>query len=171
MKRIYITEAQLKHALTIKETINQVINKKPGESLESAVKTADREASQEAPNADINYVIPKEELTEDAVENSDCSIDNIVNYILTNYDEIDEFTTISEINNMIQDAYIQVCGCEMDYTNKQLFRDIRNSLLSKINEPIKETMVFTKKQIKEAKRNKRMSEGRVLTKADILKNL
>lgn len=62
MKKIYVTESQL--VKTLKETINQTIDKKPGEDLDNAIRTAAREVQQDAPNADVNFVIPKDEVNE-----------------------------------------------------------------------------------------------------------
>ena len=172
MKRIHITESQLKDVLKLKETINQTIDRKPGESIDNAVKNAAREVKQDAPSADVNFVISADEVNEDA--NGGVSVpQQVVDFILNNYKDIDCDCSVYELDNAIQDAYIECFGEEMEYDNKPLFREIRNILIDRlctrtVNES---TIVFTKKQIKEAKRNKRIAEGTVLTKSDILKGI
>ena len=83
MKRIHITESQLEDVLKLKETINQTIDRKPGESIDNAVKNAAREVKQDAPSADVNFVISGDEVNEDA--NGGVSVpQQVVDFILNN---------------------------------------------------------------------------------------
>ena len=171
MKRIHITESQLKNVLKLKETINQTIDRKPGESIDNAIKNAAREVKQDAPSADVNFVISGDEVNEDA--NDGISVpQQVVDFILNNYKDIDCDSTISEIKNAIQDAYIECFGEEMEYDNNSLYSEIINLLMDRLCSSVSESViVFTKKQIKEAKKNKRIAESTILTKSDILKGL
>ncbi len=171
MKRIHITESQLKNVLKLKETINQTIDRKPGESIDNAIKNAAREVKQDAPSADVNFVISGDEVNEDA--NDGISVpQQVVDFILNNYKDIDCDSTISEIKNAIQDAYIECFGEEMEYDNNSLYNEIINLLKNRLCSSVSESViVFTKKQIKEAKKNKRIAESTILTKSDILKGL
>ena len=127
MKRIHITESQLNDVLKLKETINQTIDRKPGESIDNAVKNAAREVKQDAPSADVNFVISGDEVNEDA--NGGVSVpQQVVDFILNNYTDIDCDCSVSELDDAIQDAYIECFGEEMEYDNKPLFREIRNML-------------------------------------------
>lgn len=172
MKRIFITESQLKETLKLKETINMAVDKKPGQDLDAAARDALTQAKKDAPSADVNLVVSSDELTEDA--NSGISVsEQVVDFILNNYEDITCDCSVPELDNAIQDAYIECFGEEMEYDNKALFREIRNMLIDRlctrtVNES---TIVFTKKQIKEAKKAKRIQESKVLTKGEILKSV
>lgn len=169
MRKIYITESQLKSVKKLMETINQTIDKKPGESLDTAVKRAQSEVRSDAPNADVNYVIPGDEVNEDGLTNVS---DQVVDYILTNwYDDIDETTPVSEIYSMIMDAYTEVTGDEIDS------EDIEEEIFQKLHKRFfnftkNESLVITKKQIKEALNKKRISEAvAVISKEDLINSL
>ena len=171
MKRIHITESQLKNVLKLKETINQTIDRKPGESIDNAIKNAAREVKQDAPSADVNFVISGDEVNEDVNDGTSVP-QQVVDFILNNYKDIDCDCSVSELNNAIQDAYIECFGEEMEYDNKALFREIRDLLIDRLCATVNESVaVFTKKQIKEAKKNKKIAESTILTKSDILKGL
>lgn len=66
MKKIYITEKQLVDFIKLDETIQQYVNKKPGQTIDAAIKDAARDSAREAPNAEIDFVISKDEVNEDA---------------------------------------------------------------------------------------------------------
>lgn len=171
MKRIHITESQLKNVLKLKETINQTIDRKPGESIDNAIKNAAREVKQDAPSADVNFVISSDEVNEDANDGTSVP-QQVVDFILNNYKEIDCDSTISQIKDAIQDAYIECFGEEMDYSNNTFYSQVINLLMDRLWSSVSESViVFTKKQIKEAKKNKRIAESTILTKSDILKGL
>lgn len=169
MRKIYITESQLKEVMKLKETINQTIDKKPGESIDTAVRRADMEVRSDAPNADVNFVIPKDEINEDGEASN--IVDGVVDFIYDNWrDEIDETSTMSEIYNMVQDAYIEVAGSEL--TDKNVAREIVFKLHQKIYRGVSESYTVTKKAIKEAKRQKRLSEAvNIISKENLLKGL
>lgn len=59
MRKFFVTPSQLYEAL------DQIIDKKPGETLDSAIKSAAQKAQQEAPNVDVNFVVPKDEVNEE----------------------------------------------------------------------------------------------------------
>lgn len=165
MKRIYITESQLMKVLS--ETINQTVNKKPGETIDSAIRNAAREVQHDAPNADVNFVIPKEEINEEG-EGLDL-ISQVNDYIIKNWgNELeDPHISTEAVKDMIQDAYIQVTGMEIQ--DKGLFRQIMNDLHKKV---YSESVVLTKKQIKEMKSKKRIAEAvKVVTKKGLLNSL
>lgn len=171
MKRIHITESQLKNVLKLKETINQTIDRKPGESIDNAIKNAAREVKQDAPSADVNFVISGDEVNEDVNDGTSVP-QQVVDFILNNYKDIDCDSTIPEIKNAIQDAYIECFGEEMEYDNNSLYNEIINLLKNRLFSSVSESVIiFTKKQIKEAKKNKRIAESTILTKSDILKGL
>ena len=171
MKRIFITESQLKETLKLKETINMAVDKKPGQDLDAAARDALTQAKKDAPSADVNLVVSSDELTEDA--NSGISVsEQVVDFILNNYEDITCDSTISEIKNAIQDAYIECFGEEMEYDNNSLYSEIINLLMNRLCSSVNESViVFTKKQIKEAKKAKRIQESKVLTKGEILKSV
>ena len=173
MKKIYITESQLKQVLKLKETINQIVDVQPGETVQSALQKTKQEINRVIPGSEgkVNYVIPDKELKED-VEHGEDVVPQVVDYIINNYTDINCDSSISEVNNAIQDAYIECFGEEIEYDNKSLFREIINMLMDRLFSTVNESVaVFTKKQIKEAKRSKRIAESKVFTKADIVKNL
>ena len=170
MKRIYITENQLKKALKLKETINMSVDKKPGQDLDSAARDAFNQAKKDAPGADINLVVSGEELNEDV---EDVNIpQQVVDFIVNNYaDQLDDMTPVSEVYSMIRDAFFEVTG--KDVENEEMEEEVFQKLHKKIvlGESQNKTISFTKKQIKEAKKAKRIQESKVLTKGDILKSL
>lgn len=170
MKRIFITESQLKEALKLKETINMSVDKKPGQDLDSAARDAFNQAKKDAPGADINLVVNGEELNEDV---EDVNIpQQVVDFIVNNYaDQLDDMTPVSEIYSMISDAFFEVTG--EDVPNEEMEEEVFQKLYQKIvlGESQNKTISFTKKQIKEAKKAKRIQESKVLTKGDILKSL
>lgn len=168
MKKIYITESQLKKALLLNETINQTVNKLPGESLDTAVRNAAREVNSEAPNADVNFIIPKDEVNEDG--GSDI-VENVVNYIITHwYDEFEnESLTMSEVGNMVDEAYSVVAGSELN--DNSMFRNIMFRLRDAINKKRmrNESYVITKQQIKEARKNAKINECvKCITKKELI---
>lgn len=169
MRKIYITESQLNSVKKLMETINQTIDKKPGESLDTAIKRAQTEVHADAPNADVNYVIPGDEVNEDGFANVS---DQVVDYILTNwYDDLDETTPISEVYAMIMDAYIEVTGNEIDSeeVEEEIFRKLSDRFFDNSKN---ESFVVTKKQIKEAQKRKRISEAvTVVSKEDLINSL
>ena len=58
-------------------------------------------------------------------ENFSPEAQKVANFIIQNWiGDINDTTSTSEVQNMIQDAYIEVFGKEMDYSNKMLFREI-----------------------------------------------
>lgn len=143
-RRIYITEKQLKEALLLNETINQTIDKKPGESIDTAIKTAAKEVAAEAPTADVNFVIPKEEVTE-SIEGS--SVEDVVSYIMSN-NLLDNKMNLGQVREMVCNAYLNVTGEELE--NPEDFRNIMHSLSQYTFNSRNESRIYTKKQIKEA---------------------
>ena len=175
MKKIIITEKQLIDFIKINETVQQYVNKKPGETIDNAVKTAAREIAQDAPNADVDFVIPKEEVNEETSTQNNI-VDEVTNFILNKWgDEFEDGSlTISQVKDMIQDAYIEVTGKEIDYNDKNIYRAIQYKLMdyamsNRMNKKTNETVSITKKQIKEYKTNKRISESKVITKSEFKK--
>lgn len=176
MKKIIITEKQLFDFIKMNETVQQYINKKPGETIDNAIKTAAREVAQDAPNADVDFVIPKEEVNED-VNNENNVVDEVTNFIINNWgDEFEDGSlTMSQVKDMIQDAYIEVTGKEIDYNDKNIYRVIIYKLMdyaksNRINSKTNESVSITKKQIKEYKVNKRIAESKIYTKKDLQKS-
>ena len=170
MKRIFITESQLKRALKLKETINMAVDKKPGQDLDAAARDALTQAKKDAPSADINLVVSGDELTED-VENEVDIVSQVVDFIINNYgDSLDERTPVSEVYGMIQDAFIEVTGedVEDEDTEEQVFQQLQRKVLGECQN---KTMTFTKKEIKESLKKKRIAESKILTKSDILNGL
>lgn len=143
-RRIYITEKQLKEALLLNETINQTIDKKPGESIDTAIKTAAKEVAAEAPTADVNFVIPKEEVTE-SIDNS--SVEDVVNFIMSN-NLLDNKMSLGQVREMVCNAYLNVMGEELE--SPEDFRNIMHALAQYTFRSRNESRVYTKKQIKEA---------------------
>ena len=176
MKRIYITEKQLLDFVKLDEAIQQYVNKKPGQTVDAAIKEAARVSAREAPNAEIDFVISKDEVNED-VNNSTNVVDEVANYITKNWgDEFDGSLTISQVKDMIQDAYIEVTGKEIDYNDKNVYRAIQYKLMdyvmdNRMNKKTNESISITKKQIKEAITKKRIAESKVYTKKDLKKNV
>lgn len=167
MKKIYITEKQLKSVMKLSETINQTIDKKPGESIDSAVKRAQMDVKKDAPNADVNFVIPNSEVNEDGVNNIS---DQVVEYIMNNWaDDLDDLSTEESIKNSIQDAYIELTG--MNIENDEIIDEIYKKLQKRYY-GVNESYVVTKKQIKEAKKRKRLSEAvKIISKKDFINGL
>lgn len=177
MKRIIITESQLIDFVKLNETIQQTINKQPGETIDAAIKKAAREVASDAPNADVNFVISKDEVNEDVEGSSTNVVDDVTKYIIKKWgDELeDNQIPLSEVLNMIQDAYIEVTGSEIDYNDKSVYRQICYNLFNHImnnkSNVKNESFIITKKQIKEAKKNKRIAESKVISKKDFIKSL
>ena len=170
MKRIFITEAQLKRALKLKETINMAVDKKPGQDLDAAARDALTQAKKDAPSADINLVVNSEELTED-MDAPNNIVNQVVDFIVKNYSEgIDEMTPVSEIYAMIKDAFFELTGedVEDEKTEEQVFQTLQRRVLGECR---KKTVTFTKKQIKESLKRKRIAKSKVYTKGEILKGL
>lgn len=176
MKRIYITEKQLVDFIKLDEAIQQYVNKKPGQTIDAAIKDAARDSAREAPNAEIDFVISKNEVNED-INSSNNVVEEVANFIITNWgDEFDGSLTISQVKDMIQDAYIEVTGEEIDYNDKNIYRAIQYKLMdyvmnNRINKNTNESVTITKKQIKEAITKKRIAESKVYTKKDLKKNV
>ena len=172
MKRIYITEKQLLDFVKLDEAIQQYVNKKPGETIDSAIKNAARDSAREAPNAEIDFVISKDEVNED-INNSNNVVEEVTNFIINNWgDEFDGSLTISQVKDMIQDAYIEVTGEEIDYNDKNIYREIMYRLVNCFNNnctPKNESISITKKQIKEAITKKKVAESKIYTKSDLRK--
>ena len=174
MKRIYITEKQLVDFIKLDEAIQQYVNKKPGQTIDAAIKDAARDSAREAPNAEIDFVISKNEVNED-INSSNNVVEEVANFIITNWgNEFDGSLTISQVKDMIQDAYIEVTGEEIDYNDKNIYRAIQYKLMdyvmnNRINKNTNESVTITKKQIKEAITKKRIAESKVYTKKDLKK--
>lgn len=174
MKKIYITEKQLVDFIKLDEAIQQYVNKKPGQTIDAAIKDAARDSAREAPNAEIDFVISKDEVNED-INNSNNVVEEVTNFIITNWgDEFDGSLTISQVKDMIQDAYIEVTGEEIDYNDKNIYRAIQYKLMdyvmnNRMNKKTNESVTITKKQIKEAITKKRIAESKVYTKKDLKK--
>ena len=174
MKKIYITEKQLVDFIKLDEAIQQYVNKKPGETIDSAIKNAARDSAREAPNAEIDFVISKDEVNED-INNSNNVVEEVTNFIINNWgDEFDGSLTISQVKDMIQDAYIEVTGEEIDYNDKNIYRAIQYKLMdyvmnNRMHKNTNESVTITKKQIKEANTKKRIAESKVYTKKDLKK--
>lgn len=174
MKKIYITEKQLVDFIKLDEAIQQYVNKRPGQTIDAAIKDAARDSAHEAPNAEIDFVISKDEVNED-INNSNNVVEEVTNFIITNWgDEFDGSLTISQVKDMIQDAYIEVTGEEIDYNDKNIYRAIQYKLMdyvmnNRMNKKTNESISITKKQIKEAITKKRIAESKVYTKKDLKK--
>lgn len=177
MKRIIITEKQLNNFVKMNETVQQYVNKKPGETLDAAIKTAAREVAIDAPNADVDFVVPKDEVNENIDTSSNNIVNDVTTFIINKWgDEFEDgHLSLSEVDNMIQDAYIEVTGQEIDYNDKSIYRQIHYKLIEYVmsnkNRLANESVVITKKQIKEAQKNKRITESKVITKSDFMKSL
>lgn len=172
MKNIHITESQLKHVLKLKETIKQAIDVKPGESLDTAVRNANREVTREAPNANINFVIPKEELSED-IEGDGNILERVADNIIERMGNDVSTISFAELLNEIDAEYCNILnpGREcVDIPRGEILRIIDKKIYNpkKVSES---AAIYTKKQIKEARRNNRIANSKVLTKSEILKSL
>jgi hypothetical protein len=175
MKKIYITEKQLVDFIKLDETIRYSVNRQPGDNIETAIKKAKTELDRDAPNVnDAEFVISKDEVNED-INNSNNVVEEVTNFIITNWgDEFDGSLTISQVKDMIQDAYIEVTGEEIDYNDKNIYRAIQYKLMdyvmnNRMNKKTNESISITKKQIKEAITKKRIAESKVYTKKDFKK--
>lgn len=173
MKKIYITEKQLVEFMKLDEAIQQYVNKKPGQTIDAAIKDAARDSAREAPNAEIDFVISKDEVNED-INSSTNVVDEVANFIFDNWGiELEDGSlTISQIKDMIQDAYIEVTGEEIDYNDKNIYREIMYKVVNGTNNncaPKNESISITKKQIKEAITKKRVAESKIYTKSDLRK--
>jgi hypothetical protein len=103
-------------------------------------------------------------------------VDKVVNFMIKNWGEElqDTHISISTVKDMIQDAYIDVTGEEIDYNDKNVYREIMYKIINHTmnnNTPKMECVKISKKQIKEAQKNKRIAESKVITKSDFMKNL
>ena len=158
--------------MKLDEAIQQYVNKKPGETIDSAIKNAARDSAREAPNAEIDFVISKDEVNED-INNSNNVVEKVTNFFINNWgDEFDGSLTISQVKDMIQDAYIEVTGEEIDYNDKNIYREIMYRLVNCFNNnctPKNESISITKKQIKEAITKKKVAESKIYTKSDLRK--
>ena len=184
MKRIFITESQLKQALKLKEEQNSTeipVDADALGKLNPSKQTEVLNRMKSSPSTDYKIQVDVDKIqspteikniTEDM--NDGISVpEQVVDFILNNYEDITCDCSVPELDNAIQDAYIECFGEEMEYDNKPLFREIRDMLIDRlctrtVNES---TIVFTKKQIKEAKKAKRIQESKVLTKGEILKSV
>lgn len=199
MKRIYITESQLKRALSIinEDNIVKLDITKGNERDNSSMSTEDaenlRKGAQAMKNAGLTTVVEFDpqnsgdvqkvskalnnesktiSLTKDPIEGDVNVPQQVVDFILNNYEDITCDSTISQIKDAIQDAYIECFGEEMEYDNNSLYSEIINLLMDRLCSSVNESViVFTKKQIKEAKKAKRIQESKVLTKGEILKSV
>jgi hypothetical protein len=196
MKRIIITEKQLKNFIRLNEYENNIKVPIDTEALNDqtpdernatliALKQLDNK-----PNTDVvapvdlskintsNSDILKTEskINEGQDDISENIVDTVVKYIITNYaNELeDSMLTISSIKDIIQDAYIDVTGEEIDYNDKNVYREIMYKIINHTmnnKNPKMECVKISKKQIKEAQKNKRIAESKVITKSDFMKNL
>lgn len=196
MKRIIISEKQLKDFIRLNEDENNIRVPIDTEALNDQTPD-ERNATlitlkqlDNKPNTDVvapvdlskintsNSDILKTEskINEGQDDISENIVDSVVKYIVTNYvDELeDSMLTISTIKDIIQDAYIDVTGEEIDYNDKNIYREIMYKIINHTmnnNAPKMECVKISKKQIKEAQKNKRIAESKVITKSDFMKNL
>lgn len=199
MKRIIISEKQLKDFILLKEddaqngvniTVDNIDKMTPEEfnKFKSAANTLGDKAFFTT-KIDPNSVTPadvakltdskkfnKPQINEEQDDNSENIVDTVVKYIITNYaDELENsMLTISTIKDIIQDAYIDVTGEEIDYNDKNIYREIMYKIINHTmnnKTPKMECVKISKKQIKEAQKNKRIAESKVITKSDFMKNL
>lgn len=195
MKRIIITEKQLKDFIRLNEDDNttkipidtEALNDQtPQERNDTliALKQLDNK-----PNTDVvapvnlsristsNSDILKTEskINEEQDDISENVKEDVAKYVVDNWgDEIGPLTSTDTVKDMIQDAYIEVVSEEMDYSDKKLYRDIMRKIhmyLYQDTEIRNESVIITKKQIKEAQKNKRIAESKVITKSDFMKSL
>ena len=184
MKRIYITESQLVNVFKqLCEDNNDKINIQMPDNLSELNPTEKRQTVDKLkqvartdsrveltvpvdPNkADVNKIsgIIKEE-----GEGLDL-ISQVSDFIINNWgDELeDPHITTETIKDMIQDAYIEVTGMELQ--DEWLFHPIMKDLHKKV---YSESVVLTKKQIKEMKANKKLAESvKIVTKKNLLNSL
>lgn len=195
MKKIYITESQLKHTLKLMNEEGEVVlsvtgsqRNGEGESVPSSqeadyIAKAAKVLGQNkiktvAPfnpknGSEVKRAADSGALTTEDIDHNKDVVPQVVDYIINNYTDITCDSTISQIKDAIQDAYIECFGEEMDYGDNKFYSQVINLLMDKLySDPVNESViVFTKKQIKEAKKAKRIAESKVFTKADIVKNL
>ena len=197
MKRIIITEKQLKEFISLKEgdtqngvniTVDNIGKMSPEEfnKFRTVANTLGDKASFTT-EIDPNSVTPgdikkltdsknfnKPQINEEQDDISENIVDSVVKYIVTNYaDELeDSMLTISAIKDIIQDAYIDVTGEEIDYNDKNIYREIMYKIINHtMNNKTTQTecVKISKKQIKEAISRKRVSESKVYTKGELKK--
>lgn len=197
MKRIIITEKQLKDFILLKEddtqngvniTVDNIDKMTPEEfnKFKLAANTLGDRASFTT-KIDPNSVTPadikkltdsknfdKPQINEEQDDVSENIVDKVVDFMIKNWGEElqDTHISISTVKDMIQDAYIEVTGEEIDYNDKNVYREIMYKIINHTmnNKPPKmECVKISKKQIKEAITNKRIAESKVYTKRDFKK--
>jgi hypothetical protein len=195
MKRIIITEKQLKDFIRLNEDDNitkipidtQALNDQTPEERNATITALKRIDTK----ADTDVVLPvdlrkinisnsdmlktESKINEELDDVSENVKEDVAKYVVDNWgDEIGPLTSRDTVMDMIQDAYIEVVGEEMDYSDKKLYRDIMRKIqmyLYQDTEIRNESVTITKKQIKEAQKNKRIAESKVITKSDFMKSL
>lgn len=195
MKRIIITEKQLKDFIRLNEDDNitkipidtQALNDQTPEERNATITALKRIDTKE----DTDVVLPvdlrkinisnsdmlktESKINEELDDVSENVKEDVAKYVVDNWgDEIGPLTSTDTVMDMIQDAYIEVVGEEMDYSDKKLYRDIMRKIqmyLYQDTEIRNESVTITKKQIKEAQKNKRIAESKVITKSDFMKSL
>ncbi len=182
MKRIHITESQLIKAIQRLNEDDKINIQMPGnlselnptekrQTVDKLKQVAKNDSRVELtvpvdPNkADVNKIdgVMKEEIGE-----GNDLFSQIINAVREKYPDIDndEYDE-GEIRKAIVDAYMDVTGMPM--TDRMLFHKIRNMLHGNT---YNESVVLTKKQIKEMKANKRIAESvKVITKKGLLDSL
>ena len=184
MKRIYITESQLNEALRLKLREDQdstevpvdaeALSKlNPSKQTEVINRMKSNPSTKYTMKVEVDNIQPSElrSITTEGVEDVNVP-QQVVDFIVNNYaDQLDDMTPVSEVYSMIRDAFFEVTG--EDVENEEMEEEVFQKLYKKIvlGESQNKTISFTKKQIKEAKKAKRIQESKVLTKGDILKNL
>lgn len=196
MKRIIITEKQLKDFIRLNEDDNttkipidtEALNDQTPEERNAtliALKQLDNK-----PNTDVvapvnlsrisasnsDMLKTESKINEEQDNISENIVDKVVNFIIENWGEElqDTHISVSTVKDMIQDAYIEVTGEEIDYNDKKIYREIMYKIINHTmsnKHPKNEAMTITKKQIKEAQKNKRIAESKVITKSDFMKSL
>jgi hypothetical protein len=183
MKRIYITESQLNEALRLKLREDQdstevpvdaeALSKlNPSKQTEVINRMKSNPSTDYTMKVDVDNIQPSElkNITED-VEGVNVP-QQVVDFIVNNYaDQLDDMTPVSEVYSMIRDAFFEVTGedVESEEMEEEVFQKLHKKIV--LGESQKKTISFTKKQTKEAKKMKRIHEGKVLTKGEILKGL
>ena len=198
MKRIIITEKQLKEFISLKEgdtqngvniTVDNIDEMTPEQfnKFKSVANTLGDKASFTT-KIDPNSVTPadikkltdskkfnKPQINEEQDDVSENIIEDVAKYVVDNWgDEIGELTSTDTVKDMIQDAYIEVTGEDIDFNDKNIYREIKYKIFKYINgnkTSKVECVKITKKQIKEAQKNKRIAESKVISKGDFMKSL
>ena len=197
MKRIIITEKQLKEFISLKEgdtqngvniTVDNIGEMTPEQfnKFKSVANTLGDKASFTT-EIDPNSVTPgdikkltdsknfnKPQINEEQDGISENIVDKVVNFMIENWGEElqDTHISISTVKDMIQDAYIEVTGEEIDYNDKNVYREIMYKIINHTmnnKTPKMECVKISKKQIKETLTKKRISESEVYTKGDFKK--